>query len=513
MLKIKPALAFVLPLLSVTSAWADSPPATWTEHWFEHNQVLTKVFQDNDVAVYYDSDVSRSITWPNTYMSQVWRYTKKTYGNFGVQPQLYAVYHTNKYSGGHPSGYFDASHDYRNVIDVGPGPWTSGTGNDLDLVTHEVGHIVEGDSKGVHGSPAFGLWGDSKWNEIFIYDVYVGLGRSADVTRWYNLMIGGTDSFPRANTHWFRDWFYPIYSKYGGSAVLNRYFVLVAQYFPKNGSDNARDMNWGEFVHFWSGAAGVNLKSMATTAFGWPTDYENQFNQAQKDFPFTYATPKPTAVSLFQDINYGGYGVSLPVGSYNVAALKNQGMLNKDLSSLQVTSGYKVTLYSGDNFTGSSLVKTASDTTLVDDSWNDLVQSIVVSASTTTPSSTTLQAESYSTMSGIITEATSDTGGGSDVGGIETADWMAYNNVNFPTSGPYLFEYRVSSLSGGGRLSVDLNAGATTLGMLDLPSTGGWQTWTTASQTVNVTAGTYNLGVYAQAGGWNLNWLRITKSN
>lgn len=513
MRKFNSTLALVLPLLTATSAWADSPPATWQEHWFEHNQVMSKVFQDNDVAVYFDNDVNRSITWPNTYMSQVWRYTKKTYGNFGTQPQLYALFHTNKYSGGHPSGYFDASHDYRNVIDVGPGPWTNGTGNDLDLVTHEVGHIVEGDSKSVHGSPAFVLWGDSKWNEIFIYDVYVGLGRSSDVTRWYNLMINGTDSFPRANTHWFRDWFYPIYSKYGGSAVLNRYFVLVAQYFPKNGSDNARDMNWGEFVHFWSGAAGVNLKSLATTAFGWPSDWETQFNQAQKDFPFTYSAPNPTAVTLFQDANYGGYSVSLPVGSYNLAALKNQGLLNDDLTSLKVTSGYKVTLYADDNFSGASLVKTADDATLVDDNWNDMASSLVVSATSTTPSSTLIQAESYSSMSGIITEATTDTGGGSNVGAIDTADWLAYNNITFPTSGPYLFEYRVSSLSGGGRLSVDLNAGSTVLGMLDLPSTGGWQTWTTVSQTVNVTAGTYNLGVYAQAGGWNLNWLRITKAN
>ncbi|WP_224366439.1 hypothetical protein [Hyalangium versicolor] len=379
MLKIKPVIALVVPFLSITTAQADTPPATWQEHWFEHNQVMTKVFQDNDVAVYFDPDVNRSVTWPNTYLSQVWRYTKKTYGNFGAQPQLYALFHTNKYSGGHPSGYFDGSHDYRNVIDVGPGPWTNGTGNDLDLTTHEVAHIVEGDSKGSHGSPAFGIWGDSKWAEIFNYDVYVGLGRTSDATRWYNLMINGTDSFPRANTHWFRDWFYPIYSRYGGSAVLNRYFVLLAQYFPKNGNDYARGLNWGEFVHFWSGAAGINLKSLATTAFGWPTDWEAQFTQAQKDFPFTYSTPKPTVVSLFQDINYGGYAAALPVGNYTLAALKNQGILNDDITSLKVASGYKVTLYSNDNFSGSSIVKTADDASLVDDGWNDIVSSIVVS--------------------------------------------------------------------------------------------------------------------------------------
>jgi hypothetical protein len=60
-------------------------------------------------------------------------------------------------------------------------------------------------------------------------------------------------------------------------------------------------------------------------------------------------------------------------------------------------------------------------------------------------------------------------------------------------------------------LSLDLNGGATVLGTVTVPATGGWQTWRTVSHTVNVNAGTYNLGVYAQAGGWNFNWLRITK--
>jgi hypothetical protein len=45
-----------------------------------------------------------------------------------------------------------------------------------------------------------------------------------------------------------------------------------------------------------------------------------------------------------------------------------------------------------------------------------------------------------------------------------------------------------------------------------MPSTGGWQNWTTISHNVTVTtAGTYNVGVYAQAGGFNLNWIKITK--
>ena len=89
---------------------------------------------------------------------------------------------------------------------------------------------------------------------------------------------------------------------------------------------------------------------------------------------------------------------------------------------------------------------------------------------------------------------------------------MAYNNVNFPSTGSYLIEYRVASGASGGTLSLDLNAGAIVLGQVAIPATGGWQNWTTVSHTVNVTGGTYNVGVFASAGGWNLNWIRITRT-
>ncbi|WP_225860242.1 MULTISPECIES: hypothetical protein [Chitinophaga] len=264
-----------------------TPPATWQEHWFEHNQVVSRVFYDNDVAIYFDNDVSRSITWPNSFVGDVWRYTKRVYGSFGSDPTLFAIFHTGKYSGGHPSTYFDGSHDFRNVIDLGSNAsnaWTSGSGNDLDITTHEVAHIVEGASKGIKNSPAFGIWGDSKWAEIFIYDVYLGLNRSADATRWYNIVNNATDNFPRAGTRWFRDWFYPIY-QIRGTTGLNNYFQLLATHFPKSGNAYSRNLNMGEFIHFWSGAVGRNLKAQATTAFGWNSTYEIQFNNARRDFP------------------------------------------------------------------------------------------------------------------------------------------------------------------------------------------------------------------------------------
>ncbi|WP_316847476.1 hypothetical protein [Pedobacter psychrodurus] len=278
----------------------NAPPLQWKEHWFEHIQNLNRVYYDTSVVVYYDDAVINTINWPKTYMAKAWNYTKKTYGKFGSDSRLYVIYHSCKYGGGHPSTYMDASHDYRNVTDCGSNDanaWVSGTGNDIDLSTHEIGHIVEGAAKGVHNSPAFGIWHDSKWMEIYQYDVYLGLGRNDDATRWYDKMMATTDNFPKANTQWFKNWFYPIYNNYGKTKALNGFFTLLSKNFPQKTWSNGvtyypeytRGMNFGEFIHFWSGAAGANLESLALSAFGSKdeqgNDWAPQLIQAKKDFP------------------------------------------------------------------------------------------------------------------------------------------------------------------------------------------------------------------------------------
>ncbi len=109
------------------------------------------------------------------------------------------------------------------------------------------------------------------------------------------------------------------------------------------------------------------------------------------------------------------------------------------------------------------------------------------------------------------TENTSDTDGGLNVGWIDANDWLTYNSITIPTSGTYTIEYRVASIYGTGRLSLELNGGSIQLGEIAIPNTGGWQNWTTISQTVNINAGTYNLGIFAKSGGWNINWFRIKR--
>lgn len=132
----------------------------------------------------------------------------------------------------------------------------------------------------------------------------------------------------------------------------------------------------------------------------------------------------------------------------------------------------------------------------------------------TTPIAT-LEAESFSAMSGIQTESTSDTGDGLNVGWIDAGDWLSYAStpVNIPSNGNYVIEYRVASLNGGGNLSFEEAGGSPVYGTLAVPSTNGWQNWITIKHTVTLSAGSHKFGLKANAGGWNLNWIRISKAN
>jgi hypothetical protein len=44
-------------------------------------------------------------------------------------------------------------------------------------------------------------------------------------------------------------------------------------------------MNWGEYIHFTSGAAGADLSTQAGRAFGWPREWAGQLERARDQFP------------------------------------------------------------------------------------------------------------------------------------------------------------------------------------------------------------------------------------
>jgi hypothetical protein len=252
----------------------------------------------------------------------------------------------------------------------------------------------------------------------------------------------------------------------------------------------------------------VDLAQINTLVASYKAQGLKRRNLAGQTF---YDTPQTGVATVYKDCNYGGYAVSLPAGNYTLGDLQAKGVLDNDISSLKVQNGYEAVLYANDNFAGSSVIITGDNTCLVATSFNDITSSLQIRV-VTNSSSILIEAESYASMSGVQTEATTDTGGGLNVGYADTGDWISYSTINFPTSGSYLIEYRVASSVSGAIISSDLSAGTIQLGSVNIPNTGGWQNWQTVSQTVNVNAGTYNFGIYIQNTGVNINWIRITKS-
>ncbi|MGB3065083.1 hypothetical protein ACR78Z_11265 [Sphingobacterium thalpophilum] len=273
------------------------PPETIQENWKEHVQIVRRITYDDSIAIYYDDDMPRSINWIAPFTKKVWSYIVSHYGDMHGNSKdrlLYGIFHKNKYGGGHPFFYDNSDHGYRNGIDIGASgdnAWEKAEGWNIDIICHELIHLIEFVSHGKSGSPSRKWWGDSKIAEIINYDIYLGLGMDAEAQRIYLNDVNKAEDFPSKNTYWLKNWFFPIYINHGKTAVLTRYFKLLADYFPQNAKGQyARDLTFGEFVHFWSGAAKANLKNQAVIAFGWNDQWEREWKEAQAMYPeFDYS--------------------------------------------------------------------------------------------------------------------------------------------------------------------------------------------------------------------------------
>ncbi|MDF2454396.1 MAG: chiA1 3 [Cytophagaceae bacterium] len=109
---------------------------------------------------------------------------------------------------------------------------------------------------------------------------------------------------------------------------------------------------------------------------------------------------------------------------------------------------------------------------------------------------------------GVDVQATTDTGGGYNLGWVEAGEWLEYS-VNVTTAGVYKLDIRSASTAGAIRVEVD---GADVTGSIALPNTGAYQTWATTTKTgVSLPAGQHILRIVVLTGGFNLN--HITFSN
>jgi hypothetical protein len=119
----------------------------------------------------------------------------------------------------------------------------------------------------------------------------------------------------------------------------------------------------------------------------------------------------------------------------------------------------------------------------------------------------TIQAESYSSMSGVATQSTTDAGGGLNVGWIDAGDHMDYS-VNVATAGQYTASFRMATANSGGSVQLMTTAG-TVLATATVPNTGGWQTWQTVTANVTLPAGVQTIRVKCVGTTWNFNWMQF----
>jgi poly(3-hydroxybutyrate) depolymerase len=121
-----------------------------------------------------------------------------------------------------------------------------------------------------------------------------------------------------------------------------------------------------------------------------------------------------------------------------------------------------------------------------------------------------VEAEHWSAMKGVGTEATNDAGGGLSVGWIDNTDWMDYS-INVAQGGKLKISFRVATPLNGAELEVRNSAGSV-LAKVKLPKTGGWQDWKTVKTKVELPAGQQTIRIVStDSDAWNFNWMEFEK--
>jgi hypothetical protein len=109
---------------------------------------------------------------------------------------------------------------------------------------------------------------------------------------------------------------------------------------------------------------------------------------------------------------------------------------------------------------------------------------------------------------GVDLETTTDTGGpANDLGWTAAGQWFKYT-VNVATAGTYTVGLRLAAPDAvTDALHIANSAGTNLSGDVNVPATGGWQTWATDIATVTLPAGVQTLTVDQDNAGWNINFL------
>jgi hypothetical protein len=102
------------------------------------------------------------------------------------------------------------------------------------------------------------------------------------------------------------------------------------------------------------------------------------------------------------------------------------------------------------------------------------------------------------------------TEGGFNVGWTSPGEWMEYT-VNVATADTYNINVSVASTATSS-LHIEFN-GTDKTGLINIPNTGGWQSWSTVSVTgISLSAGVQVMRIFMDGGNFNLNKIKISSS-
>ena len=113
-----------------------------------------------------------------------------------------------------------------------------------------------------------------------------------------------------------------------------------------------------------------------------------------------------------------------------------------------------------------------------------------------------------------MVEATTDSGGGQNIGGIGNGDWARYNGINFSSTAAHQFVARVASGAAGGvsgLVEVRLDSlSSAPIGSFAIATTGGWQSWRTVPANISAVTGVHDVYLTFTSGQpadfVNVNW-------
>ncbi|TCO10647.1 carbohydrate-binding protein [Natronoflexus pectinivorans] len=118
-----------------------------------------------------------------------------------------------------------------------------------------------------------------------------------------------------------------------------------------------------------------------------------------------------------------------------------------------------------------------------------------------------IQAENYTLQFGTDTETTSDVGGGINVGWIDSGDWLVYAIDNKSDETEFQISFRLAAEAGG--RNFDIYIDDEKVGQINVPNTGGWQTWQTVTSEISLKQGQQYLKLVATSSGFNINYFDI----